>query len=77
MRQCVSQLLVRRTPQDATLNEAAGKYAGMDRFVARKALWADMEAQGLAIKKDPYTIRWGHRGGPLVRTPSGGANGQP
>lgn len=47
-----------RTPlQDATLNAAAGKYAGMDRFEARAALWADLEAQGLAIKKEPYTIR--------------------
>ncbi len=43
--------------QDATLNAAAGKYAGMDRFEARKALWADMEAQGLALKKENYTIR--------------------
>jgi len=47
--------------QDATLNAAAGSYAGMDRFVARKALWADLVAQGLAIKCEPYTIRrvWG------------------
>jgi len=44
--------------QDATLNAAAGKYEGMDRFEARKALWADIEAQGLAIKKENYTIRY-------------------
>lgn len=43
--------------QDATLNAAAGKYEGMDRFEARKALWADIEAQGLALKKENYTIR--------------------
>jgi valyl-tRNA synthetase len=43
--------------QDATLNANAGKYAGMDRFKARKALWADMEAAGLTLKKDPYTVR--------------------
>lgn len=43
--------------QDATLNAAAGKFAGMDRFAARKALWADMEEQGLTIKKDNYTLR--------------------
>uniref|UniRef100_A0A7S3R9D9 valine--tRNA ligase n=1 Tax=Dunaliella tertiolecta TaxID=3047 RepID=A0A7S3R9D9_DUNTE len=43
--------------KDATLNAAAGKYAGMDRFEARKALWADIEAQGLAIKRENYTIR--------------------
>lgn len=29
----------------------------MERFAARKALWADMEAEGLVIKKDPYTVR--------------------
>ncbi len=45
--------------QDATLNANAGKYAGMDRFVARKKLWADLEADGLAIKKDDYTLRCG------------------
>jgi valyl-tRNA synthetase len=44
--------------QDATLNAAAGKYAGMDRFVARKALWADMEAAGLVIRKENYTVRY-------------------
>jgi len=38
MRQCVSQLLVRRTLQDATLNEAAGKSAGVGHFVARAGL---------------------------------------
>ncbi|KAJ9523893.1 hypothetical protein QJQ45_020096 [Haematococcus lacustris] len=43
--------------KDATLNAHAGKYAGMERFQARKALWADLEASGLAIKKDNYTIR--------------------
>ena len=43
--------------QDATLNAAAGKYAGLERFKARKALWADMEAEGLVIKKDNYTMR--------------------
>ncbi|KAF5828074.1 tRNA synthetases class I-domain-containing protein [Dunaliella salina] len=43
--------------KDATLNAAAGKFAGMDRFEARKALWADIEAQGLAIKRENYTIR--------------------
>lgn len=43
--------------KDATLNGNAGKYAGMDRFKARAALWTDMEAAGLVIKKEPYTIR--------------------
>ncbi|GIL54909.1 hypothetical protein Vafri_10611 [Volvox africanus] len=43
--------------KDATLNAAAGKYAGMERFAARKALWADMEAAGLVIKTEPHTSR--------------------
>jgi valyl-tRNA synthetase len=43
--------------QDATLNAVAGKYSGMDRFKARKALWADMEELGLVIKKENYTVR--------------------
>mmetsp|Transcript_29964 Transcript_29964/g.66340 ORF Transcript_29964/g.66340 Transcript_29964/m.66340 type:complete len:1040 (+) Transcript_29964:120-3239(+) len=43
--------------KDATLNAAAGRYSGMERFAARKALWADMEAEGLVIKKEPHTSR--------------------
>ncbi len=43
--------------KDATLNDKAGKYAGMDRFAARAALWADIEAEGLAIKKEQHTSR--------------------
>lgn len=44
--------------KDGSLNAAAGAYAGMDRFDARKKLWADMEAAGLVIKKDNYTTRY-------------------
>jgi valyl-tRNA synthetase len=43
--------------KDGTMNAAAGKYAGLDRFEARKQLWADMEAAGLALKKENYTLR--------------------
>ena len=43
--------------KDGSLNAVAGKYAGLDRFEARKKLWADMEAQGMTIKKEDYTIR--------------------
>ena len=35
---------------DATINERGGKYAGMDRYEARKAMVADLEAQGLLVK---------------------------
>ena len=35
---------------DATINEIGGKYAGMDRYEARKAMVADLDAQGLLVK---------------------------
>jgi len=31
--------------------------SGIDRFEARKKLWADLEESGLAVKKEPYTLR--------------------
>lgn len=34
-----------------------GPYAGLDRFEARKALWADMGAAGLVLKEEPHTLR--------------------
>ena len=36
--------------KDGSLNENAGKYNGLDRFVARDQLWKDMEEEGLVIK---------------------------
>ncbi len=35
---------------DATINELGGKYAGMDRYEARAAMVADLDAQGLLVK---------------------------
>ncbi|PSS19673.1 Valine--tRNA ligase [Actinidia chinensis var. chinensis] len=35
------------------LNEIAGFDCGLDRFEARKKLWADLEETGLAVKKEP------------------------
>lgn len=35
---------------DATINSLGGKYAGMDRYEARKAMVADLEEQGLLVK---------------------------
>ncbi|MCD7709582.1 MAG: valine--tRNA ligase [Clostridiales bacterium] len=40
---------------DATMNENAGKYAGMDRYECRKALVADLDAMGLLVKVEPHT----------------------
>ena len=35
---------------DATINCPGGKYDGMDRYEARKAMVADLDAQGLLVK---------------------------
>ncbi|MEW5311032.1 MAG: hypothetical protein WDW38_002779 [Sanguina aurantia] len=54
--------------KDATLNAAAGKYEGLERFKARKVVWADMEAAGITIKRDPHTMRVprSQRGGEVI-----------
>ncbi|MBR2292722.1 MAG: valine--tRNA ligase [Clostridia bacterium] len=39
---------------DATMNAYAGKYEGMDRYACRKALIADLEAEGYLIKTVPH-----------------------
>lgn len=54
--------------KDATLNENAGPFAGMERFKARKAIWSDMEAVGLVIKEEPYlmNVPRSQRGGEIV-----------
>lgn len=46
--------------KDATLNNAAGPYAGLDRFDARKKLWADMEAAGLVVRVEERAHQVGH-----------------
>ncbi|KAJ8432841.1 hypothetical protein Cgig2_024529 [Carnegiea gigantea] len=54
--------------KDGTLNEVAGLYCGIDRFEVRKKLWADLEESGLAVKKEPYTLRVprSQRGGEII-----------
>ena len=37
------------------INELGGKYQGWDRYEARKAMVADLEAQGLLVKIKPHT----------------------
>ena len=39
---------------DATMNAYAGKYEGMDRYACRKALVADLEAEGYLVKTVPH-----------------------
>jgi valyl-tRNA synthetase len=46
--------------QDATINEAGGKYAGLDRYDARKELWADMKALGLMVSEKEHSHQVGH-----------------
>lgn len=45
---------------NGTLNEHGGKYAGMDRFVCRKAIMKDLEEAGLVEKTEDYTNKVGH-----------------
>ncbi|EGB92624.1 valine--tRNA ligase [Clostridium sp. D5] len=40
---------------DATINEKGGKYAGMERYEARKAIVADLEEQGFLVKIEPHS----------------------
>ena len=40
---------------DATINLPGSKYDGMDRYEARKAMVADLEAQGLLVKVVPHS----------------------
>ncbi|MDO4299655.1 MAG: valine--tRNA ligase [Lachnospiraceae bacterium] len=40
---------------DATINELGGKYAGMDRYEARKTMVEDLKAQGLLVKVVPHS----------------------
>ncbi|WP_461244230.1 valine--tRNA ligase [Secundilactobacillus muriivasis] len=46
--------------EDATMNENAGKYEGMDRFEARKAMVKDLQDQDLMIAIDPIVHSVGH-----------------
>ena len=45
---------------DGTMNEAAGKYAGLDRFACREELVKDLEAEGLLISVKEITHNVGH-----------------
>ncbi|MCK8624697.1 valine--tRNA ligase [Apilactobacillus xinyiensis] len=45
---------------DATMNSNAGKYEGLDRFAARKAMVDDLQKDGFIIKIDPIVHSVGH-----------------
>ncbi len=40
---------------NATINKNGGKYEGMDRYEARKAIVAELESQGLLVKIEDYS----------------------
>jgi valyl-tRNA synthetase len=46
--------------EDGALNVNAGPYAGLDRFDARKQLWADMKAAGLVVAEKEHNHQVGH-----------------
>lgn len=45
---------------DAKINENGGKYEGLDRYEARKAIVADLEAGGFLVKVEDYSHNVGH-----------------
>ncbi|MBN1306161.1 MAG: valine--tRNA ligase [Anaerolineales bacterium] len=54
--------------REARVTEAGGPYAGLDRFECRKKLWADMQAAGLVVKEEAYTLNVprSQRGGEII-----------
>ncbi|WP_302046930.1 valine--tRNA ligase [Ligilactobacillus agilis] len=46
--------------EDATMNANAGKYEGLDRFEARKAIVKDLEDQGYMLRIEPIVHSVGH-----------------
>jgi len=45
---------------DATMNENAGPYKGLDRFACRKAILEDLEKDGYLVKVESYSHSVGH-----------------
>jgi valyl-tRNA synthetase len=45
---------------DARMTDAAGAFAGQDRYAARKGVVAALEREGLLVKADDYEIPLGH-----------------
>lgn len=54
--------------EDGTMNKNAGKYDGMDRFECRKAIVADLQADGVLFEIEDHTHQVGHseRSGAVV-----------
>jgi len=54
--------------KDASMNEEAGPYQGLDRYECRKKLWEDMKAAGLTLREEDYTMQVprSQRGGEVI-----------
>ncbi len=54
--------------RDASLNENAGPYTGLDRFVCRNKLWEDMAAAGLTLQVESiqHSVPRSQRGGEII-----------
>ncbi|GAB4271076.1 MAG: valine--tRNA ligase [Deferrisomatales bacterium] len=46
--------------EDGRMTEAAGPYAGMDRYACRARLVKDLQAQGVLVKEEPHAHAVGH-----------------
>ncbi len=52
--------MIRVMNDDGTMNEEAGRFAGLDRYEARKQIVSEMEQLGLLVKIQPHTHNVGH-----------------
>ena len=52
--------IIRVMNDDGTMNEEAGRFAGLDRYEARKQIVSEMEKLGLLVKIQPHTHNVGH-----------------
>ena len=52
--------IIRVMNDDGTMNELAGEYNGLDRYVARKKIVADLEARGNLVKIEAHNHNVGH-----------------
>ena len=52
--------VIRVMNDDGSMNELAGKYAGLDRYEARKRIVEDMDRLGLLVKIQPHAHNVGH-----------------
>ncbi len=52
--------MIRVMNDDGTMNEEAGRFAGLDRYEARKKIVSEMEELGYLVKIQPHTHNVGH-----------------